>query len=257
MENSMETRRPFGLSLSGFVLKIMACVAMVIDHVGAYWLTDVVVLRIIGRLAFPIFAFFIAEGCRYTRHKPKRFLLVFGLAAICEAGYYVLSRQITGTVLLTFSCSILIIYAWQALKKAIVQKTARAIFLSLLALIGTLGLGLLTSRYIPIDYGFPGVLLPVLLSLFDYREGEAPEFCRYLDRHSVRMMLLALGILMVWYFRGRSDVQFCALLALIPMMFYNGRPGRMARRFKYWFYVFYPAHLGLIWVLKEAFERIP
>ena len=112
------TRR--GLSAS--TLKIIACVAMVIDHVGAYLLPHIPILRVIGRLAFPIFAYFIAEGCRYTRHKLKRFLLVFGLGLICEAVFFLYSGQIDGGILMTFSLSILLVYEVQAIKKSLAQK---------------------------------------------------------------------------------------------------------------------------------------
>ncbi len=234
--------RRFGLS--AFVLKIIACVTMAIDHVGAYLLPQYEILRIIGRVAFPIFAFFIAEGCRYTRNKPKRFLTVFGLALLCEAGYLIAEKTWTGTVLLTFSCSILMIYAVQAFKKALTEKRAVAILLSSLALGGSFAIGHLSGKYLSMDYGFAGALLPVLISLFDYREGAAPRFMKYLDNHLVRMVLFTVGVIGVWYFRGCGEIQFYSLIAVLPMAFYNGRPG--PKKFKYWFYLFYPAHLLII-----------
>ena len=60
--------------LTGNQLKIIGIIAMTCDHVGLQLLPQFPILRIIGRIAFPIFAFLIAEGCRYTRDK-KRFLL--------------------------------------------------------------------------------------------------------------------------------------------------------------------------------------
>ncbi len=244
----MESSHTRSFGLSAFVLRLIACITMAIDHVGAYLLPQYTFLRIIGRLAFPIFAFFIAEGCRYTRNKPKRFLLVFGLALICEAGSIICTHTYIGTVLLTFSCSILIIFALQAFKKALVTKTTRAIVLSSLALAVTLAIGHLAGAYLSIEYGFAGVLLPVIISLFDYREGEAPAFLRRLDRPLIRLALFAIGILEVWYFRGMGEIQFYSILSIIPMAFYNGKPG--VRKFKYWFYIFYPAHLAIIWVIK-------
>ena len=59
--------------LSSSALKLLACGFMLIDHVGVRLFPDVLILRIIGRLAFPIFAFFIAEGCRYTRKDSSIF----------------------------------------------------------------------------------------------------------------------------------------------------------------------------------------
>ena len=107
MQAKVPTVKRWGLSAS--TLKIIACVTMVIDHVGAYIFTDLVILRIIGRLSFPIFAYFIAEGCRYTRHKLKRFLLVFGLGLLCEAAFFLYTGGLDGGILMTFSFSILLI----------------------------------------------------------------------------------------------------------------------------------------------------
>ncbi len=238
--------------LSAFALKVIACVTMLCDHVGAYLFPEVRILRIIGRLAFPIFAFFIAEGCRYTRHKLKRFLLVFGLAVICEVAYLVATDTLTGTALVTFSCSIPIIYALQAFKKSLVQKGIGRILLSLLALLAAGAAAVAVDYFVPIDYGLSGVMIPVLVSVFDYREGEAPAFLRRLDCHWIRLGFFAVGLVILWLIRGPA-IQLYALFSLIPMALYNGRPGIKA--FKYWFYIFYPAHLLLIALIQLLMER--
>ena len=55
-------------TLNGNALKIIGAVSMFIDHVGVLFFPRVLFLRIIGRLAFPIFAYLIAEGCRHTNN---------------------------------------------------------------------------------------------------------------------------------------------------------------------------------------------
>ncbi len=240
---------------SAFILKLIAASTMLVDHIGAYILTDVSILRIIGRLAFPIYAYFIAEGCRYTRNKPKRFLLVFGLAAICELAYVVTSGEITGTALVTFSCSIPMIYALQALKQALVDRRGGRIVLAAALFVGSVALTYLVGYLIPMDYGVPGALLPVLLSLVDYVPGKTPALFRFVDRHAVRMAVFAAGMLMVWWFRRSvtGDIQLYSLMSLLPMAFYNGKPG--SKRFKYGFYIFYPAHLLIIWLIGAYLSR--
>ena len=57
--------------LSGNQLKLIALITMTIDHVGAYLLPQFTILRIIGRLSMPIYAFLIAEGCRHTHDRRK------------------------------------------------------------------------------------------------------------------------------------------------------------------------------------------
>ncbi len=238
-----------GWGLSAFVLKVIACVTMVIDHIGVLLLPGVTILRIIGRISFPIFAYFIAEGCRYTRNKVKRFGMIFGLAIMCEVVYYAVSRVVEGTVLMTFSCSILIIYALQAFKKACVGRRAVPILCAALCLTATVAVGILVSIYVPIDYGLPGILIPVALSLLDYREGEAPAVFQHVDNRLLRLLVVAVGLVFLWYFRGRVEVQIYALLAVPFLALYNGKPG--PRVFKYWFYIFYPAHLVILWLIAR------
>jgi len=59
--------------LSQEALKLTACIAMLIDHIGAYLLPQYTLLRIIGRIAFPIFCFLLVEGVNHTRN-PKKYL---------------------------------------------------------------------------------------------------------------------------------------------------------------------------------------
>ncbi len=235
--------------LSAFVLKLIAALTMLCDHVGAYLLPEVAILRLIGRLAFPIYAYFIAEGCRYTRNKLKRFLLVFGLAVVCEAAYLVTSGELTGTALVTFSCSIPMIYAVQAVKQAVADRRGGRIALTAAWFALSVGATVLVGTVIPMDYGIPGALLPVFLALLDYVPGKTPAVFRYVDTRAVRLAVFGAGLLAVWWFRRSltGDIQLFSLLALLPMAFYNGRPG--TRKFKYGFYIFYPAHLIVIWVI--------
>ena len=79
----MENKKynPIGL-LSNFQLKMIAIITMTIDHIGLVFFPGVAAFRIIGRLAFPIFAFLIAEGCSHTKNKLKRFLLMFAMGLV-------------------------------------------------------------------------------------------------------------------------------------------------------------------------------
>ena len=71
----MEQRNFKFAVLSGNVLKILAAIFMVVDHSGLMLFGDMSIMRIIGRLSFPIFAFMIAEGCKHTKNKVKYFRL--------------------------------------------------------------------------------------------------------------------------------------------------------------------------------------
>lgn len=238
--------------LTAAALKVIACISMAIDHVGLAFFPEVAILRVMGRLAFPLFAFFIAEGCRYTRHKWRRFLQIFSLGLVCEVVYYLYSGVVEGTVLMTFTFSILIIHALQYWKRTLLHPGGQTVLASV-GLVAALALGVMAGRHTPIDYGVFGVLLPVFLSFLDYKEGEYPAFFARLDRLPCRLVVMAAGLLLLWWNRGRSGIQFYALLAVIPLTFYNGRPG--TRRLKYLFYIFYPLHLVLIAAIAAVIER--
>ncbi|MBQ4321186.1 MAG: hypothetical protein IJC35_03010 [Oscillospiraceae bacterium] len=231
-----------GLSAAG--LKLLACVFMFIDHMGLLLFPNALFLRVIGRLAFPIFAFFIAEGCRYSRHGLRRFLTIFLLGAVCETVYVLFSGGWYGNILLTFSCSILLITLLQAWKRSMCGSDRKRQFLYFLVFFAASALiGIVISR-VGIDYGFPGVMLPVLISLFDYREGAAPEPLKKLDRPAVKLCITAAGLLLVAAQPNLHALQYFSLFALPLLALYNGKPG--PKGFKYGFYVFYPAHLLLL-----------
>ena len=231
-----------GISAAG--LKLLACVFMFIDHTGLLLFPNALFLRIIGRLAFPIFAFFIAEGCRYSRHELRRFLTIFLLGVVYETVYVLFSGGWYGNILLTFSCSILLITLLQRWKRSMCGDDRKRQFLYFLAFFASVALiGLVICR-IGIDYGFPGIMLPVLISLFDYREGETPETRKKLHRSGIKLLVTAAGLILVAAQPNLHNLQYFSLFALPLLALYNGKPG--PRGFKYGFYVFYPAHLLLL-----------
>ena len=68
--------------LTGNQLKIIAMICMTVDHVGFILFPKQEIFRIIGRLAFPIFAYMIAEGCRYTRNYGRYLGTMAAVAAV-------------------------------------------------------------------------------------------------------------------------------------------------------------------------------
>ena len=96
--------------LTGNQLKIIAALLMLVDHIGVMLYPKIIVLRIIGRLSFPIFAFLIAEGCVYTKKKRDYFLRTFLLGILCQIVFYMAEGSTDFGILITFSISILFIF---------------------------------------------------------------------------------------------------------------------------------------------------
>ena len=215
--------------LSGNALKILAAVFMTIDHMGLMLFPGQPVFRILGRLALPIFAFMIAEGCKYTRNRRKYFGMVFGLGLICQTVYFFFDGSMYLSILITFSLSILVIYGLQHFKK---HRTV----LSGLVFAGSVAAVWGLNQVLTIDYGFWGCMLPVFAAL--------PHGTKY-DRNGIRTALLGVGLVLLWMDLG--GFQLYALLALPLLLAYSGKRGKW--NLKYFFYIFYPAHLVILQAL--------
>ena len=228
-------KTPWGLS--GNQLKLFALITMTIDHIGAYLLPQYGILRIIGRISMPIYAFLIAEGCRYTKSKFKYLSLMAGLALVCQLAYFFVMGSLYMCILVTFSLSIVLIYALQYVEK---RKNTWSCLLFFTILVGTYYVSVKLPGHIPgfnIDYGFKGILLPVFFALGTTKPQK-------LLGGTIGMCLLAMGGSIQWY----------SLLALPLLALYSGLRGKGS--YKYLFYIYYPLHLvaihGAGWLLDNT-----
>ena len=212
--------------LSGNALKIIAAISMALDHIGLMLFPRIALFRILGRLAMPIFAYMIAEGCKYTRNKKKYLGMVLGLGTVCQAVYWFVDHDLYFSILITFSLSICIIYAMQNWKE---KQTLLSATLFAAAIAAVYGL----NRIFVIDYGFWGCMLPVFAAI-PHKTSR--------DRYPVSILTLGLGILLLAMDIG--DIQIYSLLALPLLLIYSGRRGTW--NLKYFFYIFYPAHLVIL-----------
>lgn len=105
--------------LTGNQLKIIAMIAMTCDHVGMQIFPRLLWLRMIGRLAMPIYAFLIAEGCRHTRDRKKYLLRLLGMGALCQAVYLLAMGSLYQCILITFSLSVISIGLYDAVEREI------------------------------------------------------------------------------------------------------------------------------------------
>lgn len=233
--------------LSGNALKIIAAIAMLIDHLGYLFFPKNMALRAIGRLAFPIFAYFIAEGCRYTKNKVRHFLQISILALICQIVYYFFASDTTLFVLVSFSLAELAIFALQYFKKTCFEKDTKLWkkLLSALPFIAiVVGVAVLCN-YATMDYGFWGFMLPVIVSLCDFKDVNVSEnFQKQVDNPFTKFLLFTIGLLLLYYFLSPHLPKVYSLLTLPLIALYSGEKGKA--KLKYFFYLFYPLHLVLL-----------
>lgn len=217
--------------LTGNQLKILAMVTMTCDHVGLYLLPQFPILRILGRLTLPIYAYMIAQGCRHT-HDRKRYLLrLLGLGLLCQVVYYAVMGSLYQCILITFSLSLVLIYAVDAARK---RRSPGMALLALVVFAGEVFLCQVLPELLPetdfaVDYGILGVLLPALVYLGETRWQE--------------IGLLGAGLAALAVSAG--DIQWWALAALPLLALYNGRKG--AYPLGKLFYLYYPLHLAVIY----------
>ena len=220
-------------------LKILAIVCMTIDHIGATFFPNVQLLRIIGRLAFPIFSYCIAEGCRFTHDKRRYFGGIFLCGLVCVIAFLPVGG-FYGNALLTMSMSIVLLYAVQAWENS---REVRCLALTF----ALAGVFYLICRTVCIDYGFAGVLLPLYAEigrLLGLRFCLPEKTC---ERAGFALGLLALSAAM-------GGVQPWCLLALVPIGLLGSERGK--RRMKNFFYIYYPAHLAVIGAVQLALEAL-
>lgn len=228
-------------------LKIIACISMFIDHAGYLLFPQISAFHHIGRIAMPIFAFFIAEGCLYTRNIKKYFLRVFFFGMICQSVYIIegiLTKSSGGgylNILLTFSVSILLCSTFLKAKESVKNKTdPHNIFTFLLCLLSVIAADNLCKKSfaligvgVEFDYGIYGIVLPFFAVISKNR--------------NIRLILFSLAqTLFAFTYYKSIGLALCSLIPLILLMFYNGQSGK--RNLKYFFYAFYPCHLVLIYL---------
>ena len=219
--------------LSQEQLKLIACVTMLIDHIGAVFVPGYG-LRIIGRLAFPIYCFLMAEGLARSRNLKKYGIRLAIGAVLAEIPFDLLffhwltpyRQSVMVTLLLGW-----LMYIW--MRKMPKNPLIPAIFCALAAeVLGT-------------DYGAMGAAMIALFVLTRDREQ--------------RLLLQTMGVaLLCWLVGGGGwqvgsvyvPVQIFGVLAMVPIMLYNGKKVTASRAVQWGFYLFYPVHLAVLLLIR-------
>lgn len=225
--------------MNSFQLKMIAIITMLIDHTAAVLISPnqplYALMRIIGRIAFPIFCYLIVEGFYHTRSVKKYILRLSAFAlisevpfdlALFEEGFYWNYQN----VYFTLAIGLIVVSGIHWIRN---KYTYNAIISNLIQFIIVIG-GCSIAIILRTDYSFMGVLMILVF---------------YLYREKKQKLVLAVFVVALLFGFG---IEIIATLSLIPIFLYNGEKGPSGG--KYFFYVFYPAHLYILYIIETGFS---
>lgn len=252
------TKTTSPVRVTSATLKIVALVTMTLDHIGHVFAMQLVfgahpaawlyyTLRTVGRVAFPLYAFLLSEGCRYTKNIKSYLLRLAVFAAVSEIPYNLASARTLSypkgqNVFFTLFLGLCACYIVRLL-----EENNKNILWS----IPVTALLCASAWFLATDYAWYGVLF-VWLCCVTKKLPAAACFG-----------ILAVGLLLIakpWdifihhgaqsYIDNSARQFFGSLVALVLMALYNGQKGKL-RMHKYFFYAYYPAHLLILWLLLQ------
>lgn len=254
--------------ITGSTLKIIAMVCMLIDHIAAVFLDRYlmanglanmdrqeifqggfgtlqilvivyVVMRLIGRLSFPIFCFLLVEGFYYTSNRAKYVLRLFVFALISEVAFDFAFMGVWlefrfQNVFFTLTIGLLTIWGIDEAQKRLCERSddqkKQSLMCSVLLLFGVI-LGGVVATVLATDYSWIGIATIVLMYIF---------------REKSKTWEMGMGCLMLI---ASSPLEVSAFINLAFIGKYNGKRGLSL---KYVFYAFYPLHLLILGLICRA-----
>lgn len=220
--------------MSIFTIKILACILMVIDHMR-YTIPSFAneTTLLLGRMSFPLFAFLITEGYSHTKNLKKYFLrlLIFGIISQIP---FMLFRTLLGdkkimlNVMFTFILGIFSMLAYDKINQKY-YSIPICIFIIFIA------------KIINVDYGWYGTAMVLVFHIF--------------KANKIELIISYFGLVLSYFIsndwlifkRINIEVFIAYLVPLIFIHLYNGKKGRSI---KYFFYLFYPVHLAIFYLIN-------
>lgn len=225
-------------------LKLIAMVCMLLDHMWATVIPGNLWMTCVGRIAFPVFAFQVAEGYAHTKNFKRYLLRMFLFALVSEVPFNLMMGgrwyyPFQQNVMFTFCLSLLLL-------RIIDRARARHWALGLVAIVAGALVGYCVGTLTFVDYYGYGILM--VLAFWLFREVPFGWFIQlaamlYINLHMMGGMEIELSLF------GASVMfpdQGFAVLAMIPIGLYNGRQGIWSRTFQYAVYAFYPVHMLIL-----------
>ena len=201
-------------------IQCVAALTMLIDHIGAVFFPTVLGFRAIGRLSFPLFALGVAQGVRYTSDFRKYILRILIAAAVSQPIYMKLFAMTQLNPLFMLAWGALALHFWRKEKKALA------------------GILLLGSAFVDMSYSWYGVWTIFFFGFYGMKD----SLCFY-------------GQVIINALYGLTTGAWMQILSLFSFGFLDGkwRVRALSKKLpRYFFYMFYPLHLAVLWVVKMA-----
>lgn len=237
--------------MSAISLKILAIIAMTVDHAAVLFVDSHSLLhyfiRLFGRLTAPIMAFLLAEGFKHTRSRKKYLLRLFVFGLISQPFYFsMFYGRLPGSltdfignwnVMVSLSIALLSLIVLESA----LPETPRLILVSVCISLG--------------HFSDWSLMIPVWTVIF------------YVFRNDFRkaalLFAVASVILQTMIFAKNYDsfalftYHYGTLLALIPLSCYNGQRGNVRHKSlnRWFFYVYYPAHMIVLLTMKAVLDK--
>lgn len=244
--------------MSAQKLKISAVILMTIDHVGYilnllsryqvagmdytnYLTDDFWFMRLIGRLAFPLFAYLIAEGCTHTKDIKKYIVRLSIFALISQLPYLIFSNLRYGTsnlfrfagssVMVTLTLGAVSVYCYKNIFSG----------KKLLGILGILAMYILTFIF-RCEYDICGIT--IILLVYAFRKKSDFDLDKHIPGSKLLQVILCTAVAALYYqfiIPSSIDEVVAVSLSGILLLLYNNKPGK--RMWKWAFYLYYPVHL--------------
>lgn len=199
------------------MLQMIAMVSMLIDHIGVVFYPDDAIWRAVGRLAFPLYAYGIVQGMKYTRNMMKYQERLILLAILSQMPFMMATGEFKLNVIFTF---LICLYVVRLLEK----KTIKHYMIML---------PIMAATQFFADYGMYAI---ALVMIYKHFKGSS----RFVAH---ALLEVAAYILLGW------KIQFISLLATLIII--NKDKLKKININKYLYRSFYPAHLLLLWIIHD------
>lgn len=238
--------------MSSFIIKIIAIISMLFDHTNDVFIGHLSVLNLIGRIAFPLFSFQLVVGYTYTHNIKKYISRMFIFALISQIPYSIFIYIYTGTY---FELNIFFTLATSLICMYVLSSKNINIYLKLIYI----SICLIIAYYLNFDYSIFGILYPLFIFVFYPFQEKFGKNRFSLSENTNKNSIIKL----LFFIAGTLTLSIVKYIKLIPlistswfielvlftfipaiiMIFFNGKKGPSL---KYFFYIFYPAHLLLL-----------